>query len=215
MLGTVAAVRVLRSLVASDAPTTQSTLMRETHLTRKSVRHTVDHLVSAGVLQLVGDPGAHLYALETSHPLVPAIQTLFAAERSRLPQLSEAIRALAAEHVPPVMGAWLYGSVARGDDDLTSDLDLALVVDTAEANAATEALRRDLHRLGDAQHVPINVIAFSPAELLALPDINPGFWDNLREDARVLHGSDPDSVALRLRRVLKAEATTTTEADHG
>ena len=215
VLGTVAAVRVLRSLVANDAPTTQSTLVRETQLTRKSVRDIVDHLVAAGVIQLIGDPGAHLYALEASHPLVPAIQTLFAAERSRLPHLYEAVRALAAEHTTPVLGVWLYGSVARGDDGPTSDIDIALVVDAADANAATAALRRDLYSVGESQHVTINVIAFSPAELLALPDINPGFWARLRQDARVLYGSDPDVVALRLRRTVGAAVPATTEAAHG
>jgi predicted nucleotidyltransferase len=72
---------------------------------------------------------AHVWRLAEGHVLAPVLTTLFSAEAESLAtlktDLQTAIRAL------PVKRATLFGSVARGDERATSDLDLLVVVRSA------------------------------------------------------------------------------------
>ncbi len=200
ILGTVATVRVLRALVTSNAAVTQSDLLRDTRLARGSVRTAVDSLRAAGVLTTLGAPRGLLYRLKPEHYLSATIQAMFDAERARTTRVYDAIRALAEPHDPAILGVWLYGSVARGDDTVQSDFDLAVVVDAERAEPATATLRDALYEVTQQNGVSVSMTAFSPAELHDLPALNPAFWENLEHDAMVLYGSTPDAVAARIRR---------------
>jgi hypothetical protein len=72
---------------------------------------------------------AHVWRLAEGHVLAPVLTALFSAEAESLAvlktDLQAAIRAL------PVKRATLFGSVARGDERATSDLDVLVVVRSA------------------------------------------------------------------------------------
>jgi len=99
------------------------------------------------------------------------------------------IREVLARRGSAVRAAWLYGSVARGEDTPSSDLDIALLV---AGSAVADQVREDLMPLEDAQRLRISVTALTPRELAALPE-HDRWWSDVVRDARVLKGSAPEA----------------------
>lgn len=108
-----------------------------------------------------------------------------------------AIRETLARHGAAISAAWLYGSVARGEDALESDLDIAIVV---HAPAVADQVRQDLQPLEDAHQIHISLTALTPDELAALPDGDP-WWSGVVRDGRVLQGPAPEQARRRLSKV--------------
>ena len=95
-----------------------------------------------------------------------------------------------------VSAAWLYGSVARGEDESGSDVDIALVV---RSRAVADEVRETLMPLEDAQQIHISLTALTTKELAALPEDDP-WWANVVRDGRVLKGAAPEQTRRRLTR---------------
>lgn len=134
-----------------------------------------------------GSGRSHLYSLNGASPLVHAIVELFLAEQRRWDGLVAAIRELLAKHGRHVMSAWLYGSVARGEDTAHSDVHIALLV---SVQSAAEAVREELADLASAQQLRISVVALTSSDLAALlPDDH--WWVSLRQDGKLLKGLAP------------------------
>ena len=95
-----------------------------------------------------------------------------------------------------VSAAWLYGSVARGEDAPESDVDIALVV---RSQAVADQVREALMPLEDAQQIRISLTALTARDLAALPDDDP-WWVNVVREGRVLKGAAPDQARRRLAR---------------
>jgi predicted nucleotidyltransferase len=171
-----------------------------TGLSPQGARLVLDALAQQQQLVKVHGTGrAQLYALDESHPFASAIAALFQEEHQRWERLLEAVRELLAKRGAAVRAAWLYGSVARGEDTPRSDLDIALLV---TSQAVADQVREDLMPLEDEQQVRISLTALTPKELAALPD-NDRWWSDLVRDARVLKGSAPEGAK---RQVAKAAA---------
>lgn len=187
LLGSVGSVRVLRALVADRSPNSAPQLATTTGLTPQGTRLVLDALARQRFVRVLGTGRAQLYELNAGHPLAPAITALFLAEQARWDSLMASIRDILQRHGAAVHAGWLYGSVARGDDAWSSDLDIALIVDSP---AVTDPLREDLMPLEDAQQVRVSLTALTPAELAALPE-DDAWWVNVVRDARVLKGPAP------------------------
>lgn len=215
ILGTVRAIRVLRCLVTSGEPIAQIDVIRETRLARASVKNALESLQARGVLRKLGPSRAPLYALNDEHYLTATLRALFEVEQARTARLYSAIRALAEGYQPPIRGTWLYGSVARGDDIVGSDFDLAVVIDAERSEPALERMRDALYQLETQSDVSISLMGFNAAEFCELPGLNPAFWENLKKDAVTLYGSTPEAVAARVRPSAGQQPPSTTDTGHG
>lgn len=195
LLGNGGNVRVLRALSTFAAPLSTAQLARDAGLTPQGARLVLDELVGQGAVTALGQGRSRLYAIDPAHPLAPVLQALFAAERARweglLARLRDGLNAF-----EQVDAAWLYGSVARGEDGPASDIDLALVVRGASGEAA-EAVRERLRPLEDELRVAFSVVALSHADVVERA--NDPWWSELARDAKVLKGGTPEGVAARLR----------------
>src|SRR5579872_2353215 len=109
-----AAVRVLRVLARHGGELSAALLATRTRLTKPSVLASLHHLAAMGYVEALGSSRQSLYRIDHRHPLVPSIIALFTAEDDRFQTIIAAVRAaaIAAE----ATAAWLYGSVARGED---------------------------------------------------------------------------------------------------
>lgn len=194
LLGSPGNVRVLRALTADRSPQSAPQLAAVAGLTPQGARLVLDVLVRQRLVTAHGSGRAQLYELNVSHPLASSLATLFQNEQRRWDGLLAAIREVLDRKGTAVSSAWLYGSVARGEDSPSSDLDIALVV---RSQAVVDRIREDLMPLEDAQQVRISLTALTPKEFAALPHHDP-WWTNVVRDGRVLKGSAPEQARRRL-----------------
>lgn len=143
-------------------------------------------------------------ALRPEHPLTAALVALFAAERDQAELVLNAIRRAAAELRPPPLAVWLYGSVARGADHPTSDIDVALVSAMSDPTVQADAARDTIAAALPGLEHRISVIALGPADAARLARTGAKFWRELERDAVVLAGDAPQGVIARVKRKKKS-----------
>jgi len=143
-------------------------------MTRRQVAHAagvapghgngvINSLISAGLVTETRAGQASLVVLNRSHLAAPSITALAGLRGELIRRLREGL-----SEWPDLKGAWLFGSVARGDAVEGSDMDVLLVADDLESP--------DLHdRIGriqaDAQSWTGNV--------LQLVEHSPASWQKL------------------------------------
>lgn len=196
LLGSAGHVRVLRVLATDRAPQSAPQLAATAGLTPQGTRGVLEAMTRQRLVKAHGSGRMQLYELNTGHPLAPSLAALFQAEQQRWDGLMGSIRDVLERH-GAVTAAWLYGSVARGEDAPDSDMDIALVV---RSQAVADQVREAFMPLEDAQQIRISLTALTTKDLAALPDDDP-WWANVVRDGRVLKGAAPDQARRRLTRV--------------
>ncbi len=194
ILGSAGSVRVLRALVADRMPQSAPALAAAAGLTPQGVRLVLDALARQELVIVHGSGRTQLHALNPSHPFTSALVALFVEEQRRWEAMLESIRGVLARRGAGVSAAWLYGSVARGEDSPDSDIDIAIL---ARSHAVADQVREDLMPLEDAEKMRISLTALTSRELLALPENDP-WWINVVREGRVLKGAAPDQARRRL-----------------
>ena len=198
ILGSAGNVRVLRALAADRSPQSAPQLAGLAGLSPPGVRLVLDTLAQQQLVKVHGSGRTQLYALNDTHPLASALATLFLEEQQRWEQLLGTVRELLAKHGTAVRAAWLYGSVARGEDTARSDLDIALLVSSHKVG---DEIREQLMSLEDEQQLRISITALTPKDLAALPD-DDRWWSDVVRDARVLKGQAPAAAKRQVDKAL-------------
>lgn len=194
ILGSPALVRVLRVLAGHGASLGVSDIARRTRLALPSTRAALRRLLESELVTGVGAGRSMVCALRFEHPLAGALTALFAAEREQADSVLDAIRVAANDLRPRPLAVWLYGSVARGEDTPTSDVDIAMVSAQPEPSAQADALRETIANALPARAHRVSVIAFAPADVRRLAAESAEIWTELLRDAAVLVGDDPAGV---------------------
>lgn len=91
--------------------------------TPSNIRLALLRLVDVGLVISAPRQDAVLYRANREHLVWPAVDSILGARE----ELAERIRATTAQHAPLGTTVVLYGSVARGDSDAESDVDLLVV----------------------------------------------------------------------------------------
>lgn len=195
ILGNVSGVRVLRTLSRHGGLLSAPVIADQAQLTRMQAHLTLQRLVAEGVVERQGSGKSRQYRVAPKHWLAAALRQLFDTEAGRMERVFGAMRKAAMANRVHVGAAWLYGSVARGDDTGASDIDMAIVVTRGAVTAAVAAVRTALVPIEAAEGVTISVLGFSQADIRRLPKINPQFWGSLERDAVPLVGDAPRRVA--------------------
>jgi DNA-binding transcriptional ArsR family regulator len=199
ILSTPAAVRVLRELLEADGPVAVSALAAGTGLSAQGVRNTLALLRSAGVVESLGDGRSRLYRADVGHPLYVPLGSLFHAEAERFQTIVDALSTAVGNVVPAPLGAWVYGSVARGEDGPDEDLEVALVAPDEDVDTPVDRLRQVLGPIQDVQRVWISVIGLSPSDVRRL-SAGDRWWTNATRHHVMLFGKAPDELADELAR---------------
>jgi predicted nucleotidyltransferase len=194
ILGSPVLVRVLRVIAGHGGQMSAGIVAHRAEVTRTSARNALYSLVRAGVVESAGSGGSVLYRLRGAHPLAPVIGALFSAEADRASRILESVRAAAEQLQPPPRAVWLFGSVARRQDHLGSDLDLAVVGTGDDVEAQAEQLREALDEIGREHHLRPSVITITLEEARRMADEGAAFWKNIERDAIALMGQAPRSV---------------------
>jgi len=146
LLGAPSRVAVLRVLAAGGAPVTQRELARRAGVQVRSAQQAVALLAALGLVERVVGGRDHLVSLNRRHVLAPPVVALFDAEAGVFRGVRERLHAWAGSggRDRVVEAVVIFGSVARGDDTPTSDLDVLVVAAGPAARDAIEESFRDV-----------------------------------------------------------------------
>ena len=168
--------------------------MASAGLTPQGARRVLDALSRQRAVTVHGSGRTQLYELNAAHPLALSLTALFQDEQGRWDSLRRSLQETVVRQGSAIDAAWLYGSVARGEDSPASDVDIAVIV---QSQAVADRVREDLMPLENAQQIHVSLTALTAGELAALPEDDP-WWTNVVRDGRVLVGPAPGQARRRL-----------------
>jgi predicted nucleotidyltransferase len=144
LLGSQTGVKVLRVLVRHPgAEMTGREVARLAGAPHPRVLERLAALEAEGLVARRFAGRAHLWRLEASHVLVGPLRELFGVDRHVQQELQRSIQR-SLSRVPGVVEAVLFGSVARGDEEPLSDVDLFVLVKDRKSK---QAAKRELETL--------------------------------------------------------------------
>lgn len=187
ILGTRAAVSVLRALSTAQVPLSQSELARRAELHLRGLPATLAALEAVGVISYAGRGRTRQVQLHHQHPFVQELRHLFQAETSRWNRIVQGLRQAAAEFRRGLVAAWIEGPVAEGTDTIDDSIDVTFLFDQPADNALQAAVRESVNRVQLQEHVIIALRFHQRADMLRT---TPERRVNLRR-ALLLHGPAP------------------------
>jgi DNA-binding transcriptional ArsR family regulator len=117
-------VPILRALDGRSQPATAAQITRTTEMgTHAGIRRALERLSAHGLCRQEEVGGRTVYSLNYDHVLYQAVRTALDAHRTLVKRIRQDIRMWD----PAPKSAMLFGSAARGDGDIESDIDLLLV----------------------------------------------------------------------------------------
>lgn len=186
-LSTEVNVRVLRVISSSQVPLGKSEVARRATLNPSGVRRSVADLVKCGILEPVGVGRRQLVTLRGTHPLAPALRSLFESERDVFTQFLDSLRDMVGRLLPPPDSAWIEGPAATGNDQPRDTIVLGLLAPARDIDAiASELESRTIDIMGK-YGVIIEVKRWTAADLATAPLPQ---W-SLEEDVISLLGPPP------------------------
>lgn len=188
---------VLQILYHTTRPLTGREVSRlVTRGSERGVRLVLGRLVAHGLVNKEPAGAASLYTLNREHVAFPIVRQLMSLLQEVPQRISEDI---ANWRVPPEHAS-LFGSAARGDGSLTSDVDIFLIRPDAVASDDIR-WRRQLQGLSDQVHDwtgnHASMIDVSRAELRAMLRRNEPIAESLRKDSVRLFGDHFQALGIR------------------
>lgn len=180
---------ILRTLAGRSSPVTATQVARMSgEGTVAGTRRALDRLVSHGICHSDESGDRVVYALNYDHVLYPAVSALLQADRELLVRLRERLQGWS----PEPTSAVLFGSAARRDGDLDSDVDLLLLRNTLTTDRARQEWARQVHELRLAVKAwtgnDLHVLDWSPTVLRRHASRGERLLHELLEDGIVVHG---------------------------
>jgi predicted nucleotidyltransferase len=178
---------VLSALARADREFSGRELARHVaYGSTEGIRRAADRLVAEGVVSRRAAGAAHMYRLNREHVAAPWIEGLASLREQVLTRLRDHVR----EWQLPPRVALLFGSVARGDAGLGSDLDI-LVLRRRGCDAGDNTWRDQLLDLQQSASTwtgnDTRVLEYGEDELSGELE-DPVLWDAL-QDGIELYGS--------------------------
>jgi predicted nucleotidyltransferase len=187
LLGNSGNLRILRALLEYEAPQSSTQLVRATGMTLPGVLKILDNLVAQGAVEVHGSGRSRVFSAIKSAQ-IEDLKVAFMHERTEWERFLGVLRTTFAKR-RDVLAAWLYGSVARGDDGPDSDVDLAILV---KDESAADRVRDSLHELERSLRAHFSIMALTPKDLQR---VEPTLWAAIVRDGRTLKG--PEAVRIR------------------
>lgn len=199
VLGSVANVRTLRELMRHGGELSAPSLVKRTGLAKASVRQALQVLETMKIVEALGADRSRLFRVQRKHPLAAVLDQLFQEEERRFEAVLTAIR-VATGRCAGLTAAWLYGSVARGEDHETSDVDIAVVAEPESIPSIEPTLREFLAEAEERFAFRASVVAIDSHDVLRLAAENDRWWAGLADAFFRVVGDPPDVLLERLKR---------------
>lgn len=122
---------VLASLTQLATPVSVRSLARHARVSQQAALDHVNDLLESGLVIVERAGTARMVSLNRDHLAAEALTALVELRRRLVERLAGEMTTF-----PGLAGAWLFGSMARGDGDRASDVDLLLVAETSTDDEA-------------------------------------------------------------------------------
>jgi predicted nucleotidyltransferase len=183
---------VLAVLAGTTKPLTGRQVGRMAgHGSDRGIRIALNRLAEQGLVHAQDAPPAVLYTLNRDHIAAPIVFALASLRSDLLTRLRSSLEAW---EIPPVHAS-LFGSAARGEADVDSDIDVFVLrpasvdVEQSTWRAQLDALARDIERwTGNAA----SVSELSEADLVPLAAGRPPIVEEISRDGVTLAGVPAD-----------------------
>ena len=162
-------------------------IAQETRLAIRSVQRTVENLTEIGILQREKRGNSVYFRLRDDIPILPELKAIFL----KTVGLGALLRQMLAEQ-KGIEIAFIYGSVAKGEEEEASDIDVAIIGDLSSRQLTSELvkLERELGR-------EINATVFTPTEWRSRGKKRDHFVRTLIQEPKIfLIGDNGDLEAL-------------------
>ncbi len=128
---------LLQALARLERPITRRQLAAAAGVAPGNASAVIEGLIQSGLVSETVAGRSSMVALNRSHLAAGPVLALAGLRGELIRRLRERLSAW-----PDLHGAWLFGSVARGDADSDSDIDLLIVVDDLQSPELHERLSR-------------------------------------------------------------------------
>jgi predicted nucleotidyltransferase len=154
----------------------------------------LDHLVDHGLVTVQPAGRANLYTLNRDHLAIPAVEAALGMRVTLADRIRQAVEAW---H-PAAIHLSIFGSMARGDGDIHSDIDLLIVrldadVDDPQWRSQVALLQQDIERWTGNRAAPMDL---SVADLKEMDRSNRPVLADIRKDGFLIHGREIDDLLL-------------------
>jgi predicted nucleotidyltransferase len=188
--------RVLAVLLNAGGELNLRTIARLADVSLAQTSRVVPRLVSLGLVERREVPPSSLFRLVPEHVAARALLELADARR----QVLVAMAAAAGEIEPAPVSLIVFGSFARGDDELGSDIDVVIVRPPAADGdedwvGQVEQWRTTVGRIA-GRHVELLYVAAD--EAAARLASRSALWRDVRRDGRVVFGEGLSELAGRI-----------------
>ncbi|PSJ60465.1 hypothetical protein C7I85_14805 [Mesorhizobium soli] len=187
-------VAVLRELVRHGAALSNSDIQNRSGLSKSSVRLGIISLEQSGIVVSEGSRATKLHRFNETHFLAPQIAALYDAEKNRFTEIIDTVRNSAGDRRSLLKSLWIYGSVARKEDGLESDLDIGLIADKENLLGVVETVRENLREPATRLGFLPNVVGLDLEDVAQLAQQADPWWSTTIQDAVVLVGDRPENV---------------------
>ncbi len=184
---TPSSIKVLRVLAKSELDLTGRQIADMAGLNPQTCQNTLDRLNDLRLLAVRRVGRAYLYRLKSNNAIVnKMLAPLFNTEKNLLAnELTKVANRLEGTAIAVI----LFGSVARGEEEPGSDIDLAVIVQDPETREAAQGLGEEiLDELADVTGVVPTIIVWSKDEFKERYDSGDGLARSLLEEGRVVMG---------------------------
>ena|SRR5688500_9467408 len=191
VLGGKAKVRLLRTLTTTDGVSARS-LARDAGITHMPALRALEELVAAGIVHRSFSGRQHTFTLNRSNELVKRVVVpAFEYEARRLHEVFQLITDQVTSIRDRILGVYLFGSAARGEDAPGSDFDVLIVTRSAKVNeSVNERAPTLLEPLRSRYGLSPSVVTMSKAQLEELQRGKHSLAVQLKRDGRTVTGAD-------------------------
>lgn len=196
ILGTPAAIRILRVLSRRGGVLSPATIASRARINRAGAGRTLVRLAAIGIVEVVGQGRYVSYRLNGDHPFAEDLTTIFRREAERAEGLFDLVRVTADRMRPPPMAVWLLDSGTPGE--LESRVEFAIVAGEEQIEEQAAALQAALAEFGDRWAVDVSLLAIAPGELRRWILAKNPFWQGVETRALALYGSSVRQIVLEL-----------------
>ena len=128
---------LLQALARLEQPVTRRRLAAAAGVAPGNASAVIEELIQAGLVSETVAGRSSMVVLNRDHLAAGPVLALAGLRGELIRRLRERLSAW-----PELNGAWLFGSVARGDADSDSDVDLLIVADDLQSHDLHECLSR-------------------------------------------------------------------------